>query len=205
MSKVVFNITVSLDGFVAGPNDGPDNGLGDGGDRLFEWYFNGDTPVPISDGQMILKVSPQSAKLLQYHLDQTGASIWGRRTFDIAHARNGHPPSRPCLIVTHSAPPDWSGKDSPFIFVRDGVAAAIAQATALAGAKNVVISTASILQQALNAGLVDEIHLDLVPVLLGSGVRLLDNIEPAKIQMEILRVVEAPGVTHLSYRIIRTP
>ena len=68
-----------------------------------------------------------------------------------------------------------------------------------------VISTASILQQALNAGLVDEIHLDLVPVLLGSGVRLLDNIEPAKIQMEILRVVEAPGVTHLSYRIIRTP
>ena len=99
MGKVVFNMTVSLDGFVAGPNDGPDNGLGDGGDALFKWYFSGDTEIPISDGNMVLKISQQSAEILKQAIATYGAGVWGRRTFDIARAWGGHPPGSPALIV----------------------------------------------------------------------------------------------------------
>jgi hypothetical protein len=98
MGKVVFNMTVSLDGFVAGPNDSPENGLGDGGDQLFKWYFSGDTEIPISDGNMVLKVSPQSAEILKEALGTYGAGVWGRRTFDIAHGWGGHPPGSPFLL-----------------------------------------------------------------------------------------------------------
>ncbi len=202
MGKVVFNMTVSLDGFVAGPNDGPDNGLGDGGDALFTWYFTGSTEVPISDGNMILKVSPQSAALLQEAIASYGAGVWGRRTFDIAHAWAGHPPGTPCFIVTHHPPAEWIKPGSPFTFVTDGVESAIRQAQAAAGDKDVVICTASILQQCLNAGLVDELHLDVAPVVLGQGVRLFDHLI-APVKLEILRVVEAPNVTHLAYRVVK--
>jgi hypothetical protein len=104
MGKVVFNMTMSVDGFVAGPNDSPENGLGDGGDALFNWYFIGDTEVPISDGNMVLKVSPQSAEILKEAMGNYGAGVWGRRTFDIARAWGGHPPGSPAFIVTHSVP-----------------------------------------------------------------------------------------------------
>src|SRR5688572_22300526 len=113
MSKVVFNITVSLDGFVAGPNDGPDNGLGDGGDALFNWYFSGDTEIVLSEGTPTLKVSRQSAELLQEAMENYGAGVWGRRTFDIAHAWNGHPPGSPAFIVTHNVPQEWVYEGSP--------------------------------------------------------------------------------------------
>lgn len=86
MGKVVFNMTVSLDGFVAGPNDGPENGLGDGGDALFNWYFSGDTELSISEGTPTLKVSKQSAEILKAAFETYGAGVWGRRTFDIAGA-----------------------------------------------------------------------------------------------------------------------
>jgi hypothetical protein len=88
MGKVTFNITMSLDGFVSGTNDGSENSLGDGGDRLFRWYFSGDTEIPISDGNMVLKVSPQSAELFREAVEKIGAEVWGRRTFDIAGASN---------------------------------------------------------------------------------------------------------------------
>ena len=202
MGKVVFNMTVSLDGFVAGPNDGPDNGLGDGGNALFTWYFTGTTEVPISDGNMVLKVSPQSAALLQEAIASYGAGVWGRRTFDIAHAWAGHPPGTPCFIVTHHPPAEWVKPGSPFTFVTDGVESAIRQAQTAAGDKDVVICTASILQQCLNAGLVDELHLDVAPVVLGQGVRLFDHLI-APVKLEILRVVEAPNVTHLAYRVVK--
>ncbi|MCB0174549.1 MAG: dihydrofolate reductase family protein [Anaerolineae bacterium] len=203
MGKVVFNITMSLDGFVAGPNDGPENGLGDGGDRLFEWYFSGDTEVPISDGQMVLKVSAQSAELLKAAFASYGAGVWGRRTFDIAHAWGGHPPGSPAFIVTHTVPQEWVKEGSPFTFVTDGVESAIRQAKEAAGDKDVVIATPSILQQALKAGLVDEIYVDVAPVLLGSGVRLFDHLETTQIELERIRAIEAPGVTHLGFRVVR--
>jgi dihydrofolate reductase len=203
MGKVTFNMTMSLDGFVAGPNDGPENGLGDGGDVLFNWYFSGDTDVPISDGQMVLKVSSQSAEILHEAFGTYGAGVWGRRTFDIAKAWGGHPPGSPCFIVTHTVPQEWVKEGSPFTFVTDGVESAIRQAKQAAGDKDVVICTPSILQQCLRAGLVDEIHVDVVPVLLGSGVQLFDSLSAGPIELESIRVIGAPGVTHLGFRVVK--
>jgi dihydrofolate reductase len=203
MGKVVFNMTVSLDGFVAGPNDCPDNGMGDGGDALFKWYFSGDTEIPISDGNMVLKVSPQSAELLKEALATYGAGVWGRKTFDIARAWGGHPPGSPAFIVTHTVPQEWVKQGSPFTFITDGVESAIRQAKQAAGEKDVVVCTASILQQCLNLGLMDEIHIDVAPVLLGAGVRLFDNLGAAPIELERTRVIEAPGVTHLRFRVVK--
>jgi len=203
MGKVVFNMTVSLDGFVAGPNDSPENGLGDGGDALFNWYFSGDTEVPISDGNMVLKVSPQSAELLNESMGNYGAGVWGRKTFDIAHGWQGHPPGSPAFIVTHAVPQEWSYEGSPFSFVTNGIESAIRQAKQAAGDKDVVVCTASILQQCLNLGLMDEIHVDVVPLLLGKGVRLFDHLNIEPIELDSIRVVAAPGVTHLGFRVLK--
>ncbi len=203
MSKVVFNMTVSLDGFVAGPNDNPENGLGDGGNALFNWYFSGDTEIALSEGTPTLKVSKQSAKILKDAIKTYGAGIWGRRTFDIAHAWGGNPPGSPVFIVTHNVPPEWVYEGSPFTFITDGVESAVRRAKKAAGDKDVVICTASILQQCLNAGLMDEIHLDVAPLLLGKGVRLFDHLNIDPIQLERIRAIEAPGVTHIGFRIAK--
>ena len=203
MGKVIFNMTVSLDGFVAGPNDSPENGLGDGGDALFNWYFSGDTEVPISDGNMVLKVSPQSAEVLKQAFETYGAGVWGRKTFDIAHAWDGHPPGTPCFIVTHNPPQEWVYEGSPFTFVTGGVESAIHQAKQAAGDKDVVVCTTSILQQCLNAGLMNEIHIDVAHLLLGEGVRLFDHLDIQPTELERIRVIEAPGVTHLGFRVVK--
>jgi dihydrofolate reductase len=142
LGKVVFNTFVSLDGFVAGPNDGAENGLGDGGERLHDWGFNGSVEIPLAEGHM--KVSPQSAALPKEEVASNGAGVWGRRTFDIVHGWSGRPPYRTCFIVTHTIPPEWDKAGSPFIFVTDGVESAIRQAQQAVGDKNVVICTASI-------------------------------------------------------------
>jgi dihydrofolate reductase len=203
MGKVVFNMTMSLDGFVAGPNDNPDNGLGDGGDALFNWYFSGDTEIFISEGTPPLKVSQQSAKLLRDSFASYGAGVWGRKTFDIARAWGGHPPGSPAFIVTHTVPQEWVKEGSPFIFITDGVESAIRQAKEAAGDKDVVVCTASILQQCLNAGLMDEIHVDVAPLLLGKGVRLFEHLMTVPIELECIRVVDAPGVTHMGFRVVK--
>ena len=203
MGKVIFNMTVSVDGFVAGPNDSPENGLGDGGDALFNWYFSGDTEILLSEGTPPLKVSQQSAELLKSSVANYGAGVWGRKTFDIAHAWGGHPPGSPAFIVTHRIPEEWIYEGSPFTFVTDGVESAIHQAKEAAGDKDVVVCTASILQQALNAGLMDELHLDVAPIILGQGVRLFDHLNLGPISLERIRVVEAPNVTHMAFRIVK--
>lgn len=203
MGKVTFNMTMSLDGFVAGPNDSPGNGLGDGGEGLFNWYFSGDTEVLMSEGVPPLKVSKQSAELLTVAIHKIGAGVWGRRTFDIAHAWGGHPPGSPAFIVTHHVPQEWVYAGSPFIFVSDGVESAIQQARQAAGDKDVVICTANILQQALKAGLVDEINVDIAPILIGGGVSLFDRLGTGPINLECTQVVNTPGVTHLCYRVVK--
>jgi dihydrofolate reductase len=203
MGKVVFNMTMSLDGFVAGPNDSPENGLGDGGDALFNWYFSGDTEILLSEGTPPLKVSAQSAKILKESVQRLGAGIWGRKTFDIAHAWGGHPPGSPAFIVTHNVPQEWVYEGSPFTFVTNGVESAVRQAKEAAGDKDVVICTASILQQCLNAGLIDEIYLDVAPLLLGKGVRLFDHLNIVPITLERIHAVEAPGVTHMAFRVVK--
>jgi len=203
MAKVTFNMTMSLDGFVAGPNDGPENGLGDGGDGLFNWYFMGDTEINLSEGTPTLKVSKKSAKLLKAAVRTYGAGIWGRRTFDIAHAWGGNPPGSPAFIVTHHVPQEWVKEGSPFTFVTDGVESAIQQAKKAAGDKDVVICTPSILQQALKAGLVDEIHVDLAPILIGGGVSLFGYLGIGPVNLECIHAIQAPNVTHLGFRVLK--
>jgi dihydrofolate reductase len=204
MGKVVFEISVSLDGFVAGPNDGVDNSLGDGGRALFDWYNNGDTPFPLPNTDMVFNVSRASAELMRAEWTNVGAMVTGRRMFDIAHAWGGKPPGgEPCFVVTHTPAQEWVKEGSPFIFVTDGVESAIRQAQQVAGDKKVDVSSANIAQQCIKAGLLDEIQLDLVPVLLGGGVRLFDNLGVTPIDLEILKVVQGQGVTHLKYRIVK--
>lgn len=204
MGKVVTELSVSLDGFVAGPNDGVEQPLGVGGGRLFDWYNSGDVPLPLPGTDMIFRVSRSSADLLRDEWAKQGAMVTGRRMFDIAEAWDGNPPGgAPCFVVTHNIPQEWVKQGSPFIFVTDGAESAIRQAIQAAGDKDVSISSASIMQQAIKAGLLDEVRIDLVPVLLGSGVRLFDNLGAYPIELEQIRVVEAPGVTHLWYRIVK--
>jgi dihydrofolate reductase len=203
MGKVTFNMTMSLDGFVAGPNDGPENGLGDGGEGLFTWYFSGNTEVLMSEGVPPLKVSKRSAEILKEAISTIGAGIWGRRTFDIAHAWGGNPPGSPAFIVTHHVPQEWVKEGSPFIFVTDGVESAIHQAKKAAGDKDVMICTPSILQQALKAGLVDEIHVDVAPILIGGGVSLFNQLGIGPINLECIRAIQQPHVIHLGFRVVK--
>jgi len=195
MGNVIFNMSMSLDGFIAGPHDEVD--------RLFQWYFSGDTEFPVQGGRYVLKVSPESAKLLEESQRTTGAMVAGRRMFDVASAWGGNPPFAPCFVVTHSVPQEWVTEGSPFTFVTDGVESAIRQAKNAAGDKNVAVATAKIMQQCLTAGLLDEITIDLVPVLLGEGIRLFEHLGTEPIELESTRVVEAPGVTHLRFRVVK--
>ena len=196
MGKVILRISMSLDGFIAGPQDDLEH--------LFKWYFSGNTEIATHDGTHLLKLSPQSARVVEQLRQTSGAMVVGRRVFDLAGAWDGHPPIAPTFIVTHTVPQQWAREGSPFTFVTDGVQSAIRQAKAVAGEKNVVVETPSMMQQCLKAGLLDEMHVDLVPVLLGSGTRLFDDLESiAPLELESIRVIEAPGVTHLAYRVIK--
>jgi dihydrofolate reductase len=194
VGKVIFYMTASVDGFVAGPADEVD--------RLFRWYFSGDVEIPIP-GSPTLRVSRESADVLLDASRTGGAMVTGRRNFDLAGAWGGNPPTSPCFVVTHSIPEEWVYEGSPFVFVADGIESAIRQAMQVAGEKDVEVGTPTMLQQALNAGLVDEIHIDLAPVLLGRGIRLFDRLTIDPTDLEIIRVVAAPGVTHLRYRVTR--
>jgi len=197
---------MSLDGFIAGPNDNPENGLGDGGDCLFKWYSSGDTEFPLPGTNMVFKISRASAEFLRPHWSNTGASVTGRRTFDIAHGWGGNPPGgadAKYFVVTHSVPPEWVKEGSPFTFVTDGIESAMTKAKQAAGDKNVDLMGASIVQQCLKAGLLDEIQIDLAPVLLGGGVHLFDYLGTGPIDLERIKVVEGIDVTHLRFRVIK--
>lgn len=198
MSKVIAQFTMSLDGFIADANDDvwP----------LLSWYTSGDTPITIPGVDLDIvpfKTSRASAELLQALWPSIGATVTGRRDFDVSKAWGGRSPfGTPMFIVTHSVPEEWSGPDSPFTFVTDGVESALEQARQLVGDKHIGISGSQIVQQALNAGLVDEIQIDLAPYLLGSGIRLFDNLN-APIELQITRVVDTPTVSHILYRVLK--
>ena len=130
----------------------------------------------------------------------------GGGTEDVRHRQcvGWQPPGGgPCFVVTHTVPPEWVKEGSPFTFVTDGVESAIRQAKKAAGDKNVAVSSASIAQQCIKAGLLDEIQIDLAPVLLGGGVRLFDHLGAVPIELERTRVVGATGVTHLCFRVVK--
>ena len=196
MGKVITQFTMSLDGFVAGPNDEvwP----------LLNWYMSGDTEFAAATSPRPFKISRASADLLREEWGAIGAIVTGRRDFDVSEAWGGAAPfAVPCFIVTHTPPQAWLKTDSPFIFITDGVARAIAQAKQAAGDKHVAVSGTKIVQQCLQPELIDEINIDLAPLLLGEGIRLFDNLGPQLITLENKRVIEGTGVTHLRFRVVR--
>jgi dihydrofolate reductase len=204
MGKVSVGLTMSLDGFIAGPDDGPERPLGEGGERLFEWYSSGDTEYSLPGTEMVFRVSQHSAELLR-EVDRTmGAFVTGRRTFDITDGWGGSPPlGVPTFVVTHSVPQEWVYEGSPYTFVTDGVESAVEKARTVAGDKDIAVGAASIAQQCIRAGLLDEVTVNLVPVLLGDGVRLFDHLGGGPIELENTRVIEGSGVTHLTFRVIK--
>jgi dihydrofolate reductase len=212
MATVIVALSMSLDGFIAGPNDGGEQPLGEGGTRLFDWYFDGDTPIrpyreAANRGLRVppFKLSTTSAEVFEALIDRGGAVVTGRRTYDIANAwgGNGPLPGLPLFVLTHNVPEHVPQGESHYTFVTDGVASAIAQAKAAAGDKDVSLMGASIPQQCLRAGLLDEIQIHLVPVLLGGGVRLFDHLRPDNIELESVGIVDSPGVTHLKFRVVK--
>jgi dihydrofolate reductase len=185
---------MSLDGFIADPHDevGP----------LFDWYRTGPVTTPSASEEWHYKTDEASAEQLREALHSVGALICGRRLFDLTHAWGGrHPIGCPVVVVTHTVPEGWPREDAPFTFVTDGVESAVAQAKALAGDKIVAVATPTITQQCLNAGLLDAIRVDLVPVLLGDGIRFFDNLRDTPVMLEDPTVTEGMRVTHLEYRV----
>jgi len=204
MGKVRTGHSTSLDGFIAGPNDGPEAPMGDGGERLLAWNAAGDTEYRLPGTEMVFNVSPQSADLLRETRRTTGALVTGRRTFDLTNGWGGrHPLDVPVFVLTHTVPQEWVSEGSPFTFVTDGLESAVKQAKAVAGDKDVGVIGASLVQQCIKAGLLDEIHVDLVPVLLGGGVGLFEHLGAGPIELESTRVIEGAGVTHLTFRVVR--
>jgi dihydrofolate reductase len=201
--KVFADISVSLDGFVAGPNDGVDLGLGEGGERLHEWIF--DLASWREAHGMEGGEHNRDSEVIAEAIEGVGAVVMGRRMFDHAEEPWGdEPPFRvPVFVVTHRArdPLEKRG-GTTFTFVTGGVESALKQATDAAAGKNVsVAGGASVIQQLIEDGLLDELQIHLVPVLLGGGVRLFENVAPR--ELERTRVIDSPGVTHMRFRLPR--
>jgi dihydrofolate reductase len=200
MGPVVVDLSVSVDGYVAGPDDGPDNPLGDGGGRLFDWWMGGSELVGPDER---FKPVPESAEVARAAFGY-GAVITGRRTFDIARGWGGqHPLGCPFFVLTHNPADRWVGPGTGGTVVTDGIESALEKARAVAGERVISVGAANVAQQYLRAGLLDEIRLSVVPVVLGGGVRLLDNLDGRQFGLEQTRVVESDGVTHLWYRVLR--
>jgi len=178
--------------------------MGHGGERLLAWYSGGDTEYRLPGTEMVFKVSPQTAELLGETRRTTGALLTGRRTFDLTNGWGGrHPLDVPVFVVSHTVPQEWVYERSPFTFVTDGLESALEQAKGVAGEKDVGVVGASLVQQCIRAGVLDEIHIDLVPVLLGDGVRLFDHLGTEPLDLESSRVIEGAGVTHLTFRVVK--
>ncbi len=203
MTRIVTALSTSLDGFIAGPGDGPGQPLGSGGARLFNWYTDGDTP---SRYYPSFKLAAPSAAFFDEGVSRVGAVITGRRTYDVSNAWGGSGPlpGVPLFVLTHQVPQQVPGGEPPSTFVTDGIHGAVEQARAAAGGRDVALMGSAAVQQCLAAGLLDELTVHLIPVLLGGGVRLLDHLgDAAPVELERVRVVDAPGVTHLQYRVVR--
>lgn len=194
MGKVVTHMTMSLDGFIADPQDGVA--------ELFGWYNAGQVTVPSADERWTFAVDEHSAELLRNVLATTGALVCGRRLFD--HTKgwdDSHPIGAPVVVVTHH-PPDDSGTWKSISFA-GGVQEGLERARQIAGEKDVCISSASIAQQALDLDLLDEVIISLVPVLMGEGIPYFANLADAPHRFDDPIVIQGSRVTHLRYRVLR--
>ena len=204
MSKVVIDMTMSLDGYVAGPNDGKQFPLGQhGGMAIFDWYFSGTEEVK----SPLFKPEPgANREQVDRMFAESGAFIFGRRTYDITDGWGGRHPidGMPVFVLTHTPPAPETVPKGPshLTFVTDGIASAIDKARAVAKGKDIKLGGASPGKQALAAGLCDEILVHVAPYLLGGGVRLFDEL-PDGIRLEKLSVSDGPLATHIRYRVIK--
>jgi dihydrofolate reductase len=212
MTKTRCNLAISLDGYLAGPNQSVEHPLGEGGTKLHEWVF--ELAAFHAGGGSAVNASTQ---IVEENLANIGAVVMGRNMFGGGPGpwRNDPPWTgwwgedppyhAPVFVVTHHArEPLVMQGGTTFHFVTDGVEAAYAKARAVAGDRDISIGGgASVVQQCLAAGVLDEINLSIVPVLLGAGERLFDRVDAGKIGLKQVRVIEAPGVTHLRYQRVR--
>ena len=195
MSGVIAEVSVSLDGCIAGPNVAVGIGMGDGGERLHEWMFPADGAAGSSD-----EVRVET-------LRTSGAVVMGRRMFDVGLEPWGDDPPfhMPVFVVTHRAgAPLVKQGGTTYHFVTGGIEPALERARAAASDRDVVVlGGADLIRQFVGAGLVDELRIHLVPVLLGDGTRLFERMGPEHIELECARVIGAPGVTHLTFRVVK--
>ena len=198
MSATVLYMSMSLDGFIAGPNERPGNGLGDGGERLHEWAFAG---APAQESGMPARPEGVDGEVYD-EMMSTGAVVAGRGTFEPAGGWGGdHHDGVPIFILSRRRPgPEverW-----PLVSYVGEVGEAMARAKQAAGDRNVLVHGAGVAQLALAAGVLDEIQIHLIPVLLGQGRRLFESLAPEQVELERTAVVAAPGgTTHLRYRV----
>ncbi|MGC3994700.1 MAG: dihydrofolate reductase family protein [Propionicimonas sp.] len=193
MSGLVAIMSMSLDGFVAGPNDDVSG--------VFDWYFtSGDVEVRTGGADpMTFRVSAPSAAHIREVTGGLGAVLTGRRTFEVAQGWGGNHAWGPAFVLTHEVPPGWPRPDSTVHFVTDGLESAVARAKAAAGGKSVGVHGADTIRQLLEAGLLDELSIDLAAVLVGSGTRLFDDPGLARTRLGDPTVAAGVGVTHLRY------
>jgi dihydrofolate reductase len=197
MSKLVALMSMSLDGFVADRNDGVA--------EVFDWYMSsGDVDFHTGGADpMTFNVSEPSAEHLRRLWSELGAVLTGRRTFDVAQGWGGNHAWGPAFVLTHQIPAGWPRPDSTVHFVTDGLESAVRQAKAAAAGKSVAVHGADTIQQLLNAGLLDELQIDVAALLLGSGVRLFDHLRVTPAVLGSPTVIQGVGVTHLRYPVRR--
>ena len=197
MSRLVAIMSMSLDGYVADRNDGVA--------EVFDWYTSsGDVEIHTGGSDpMTFRVSPPSAEHIRSLTSGLGAVLTGRRTFEVAQGWGGNHAWGPAFVLTHHVPEGWPRPDSTVHFVTDGLESAVRQAKAAAGKKSVGVHGADTIQQLLNAGLLDEISVDVAAVLLGSGVRLFDHLAGTPAVLGNPTVTAGVGVTHLRYPVRR--
>jgi dihydrofolate reductase len=191
VSASVLYMSMSLDGYIAGTDDGPGNPGGDGFGRLHEW---------IPDGETVRPPGPAGQPIGE--MEATGAVLAGRRTVEQVDHYNGHHHGVPIFVPSHRPPPPSVASYPLVTYVADGIASAMAQAKAAAGDRDVLVHGAYTAQRALEAGVLDEFQIHQIPVLFGQGLRLFDVL-PSHVELEIVRVIDTPEATHIRYRVRR--
>lgn len=193
MSTSVLYMSMTLDGYIAGPNDEPGNPGGDGFDRLHEWFAPG--------GGEFVRPSGSAGELFD-EMMAIGAVVTGRRTAEQADHWGGDIHGVPIFVLSHRSPAPSVANYPLVTYVTDGIASAMAQAKAAAGDRNVMVHGAYTAQRSLEVGVLDELQIDQIPVLFGGGRRLFETL-PSRIELEIVRVIDTPQATHIRYRVRR--
>jgi dihydrofolate reductase len=197
MGRVIIDVSMSIDGFVAGPDDSDSQPLGENGERLHEWMFRNEQ----QQAGEAPSVGPPDARIIEELMASIGAVVIGRRTFDLGLRHWGDVPfPAPCFVVTHRPRAELAMSNGSFTFITEGPAVALRRAREAAGDRDVAVMGGDTGRQCLAAGLIDELHIHLVPVLLGRGVRLFEHADADPIGWGIADVTPSPHVTHARYR-----